>query len=122
MLYNINIYKQEALMSRKSQETQTYPNTLLIGIEAPYNTTKDIESYFDEFKNLAKTNEVVFVDFIPIKIRDIDVATFITKGKLDVIKEFCEKNNIEQIIISEPLTVKQERNLSDYLNCKVFDR
>jgi GTP-binding protein HflX len=109
-------------MTREAQDTIHYPKTLLIGIEAPYNTTKDIDSYFEEFKNLAKTNHVEFEDFITIRIREIDTATFITKGKLEQIKKICEEKEIKQIIISEPLTVKQERNLNDFLNCKVFDR
>jgi len=109
-------------MTRQSQETLHYPKTLLIGIEAPYNTTKDIESYFEEFKNLAKTNGVIFEEFIPIKIREIDSSTFITKGKLEQIHKIVQEKNVEQVLVSDPLTSKQERNLSDYLNCKVFDR
>jgi GTPase len=109
-------------MTRQSKDTITYPKTLLIGIEAPYNTTKDIESYFEEFKNLAKTNHLPFEDFIAIRVREIDTSTFITKGKLEDIKKICEEKGIEQVIVSEPLTVKQERNLNDFLNCKVFDR
>ncbi len=103
-------------------ETHQYPKTLLLAIEAPYNQTKDINSYFEEFKNLAKANGVKIDEFFSLKIREIDPTTFITKGKLEEIREICEKNEIEQIIVSEPLTVKQERNLADFLDREVFDR
>ena len=109
-------------MARQSEETLHYPKTLLIGIEAPYNTTKDINSYFEEFINLAKTNGVIFEEFIPVKIREIDSSTFITKGKLEQIHKIVQEKEIQQVLVSDPLTSKQERNLSDYLNCKVYDR
>ncbi len=109
-------------MARQTQETNLYPKTLLIGVDAPYNETNDINSYFEEFKNLAKTNNIENPEFVSIKIREIDPSTFITKGKLEQILEFCKKENIEQVVISEPLTSRQKRNLTDLLNCPVFDR
>ena len=109
-------------MARQTQDTKQYPKTLLLAVEAPYNDTKDINSYFEEFKNLAKANGVKYEEFVTLKIRELDPTTFITTGKLEELKKIVEKNSIEQIIISEPLTVKQERNLCDFLNCEVFDR
>jgi GTPase len=109
-------------MTRISQTTAHYPKTLLLAIEAPYNITKDIEAYFEEFKNLAKVNGVVFEHYLTMKLRKIDPAYFISEGKLKEVHEICEKNNIRQVIISEPLTTKQERNLGDYLHCEIYDR
>jgi GTP-binding protein HflX len=57
-----------------------------------------------------------------MRIRDIDPAYFITKGKLEEVKKICDEHNIDHVVVSEPLSVQQERNLSDYLHCKVFDR
>jgi len=98
------------------------PNTLLLAIEAPYNRTKSIESYFDEFKNLARTNQVATDHIIYLKLREIDPTYFLTKGKLKDIKDYCDEHKIEEVILSEPLTVQQERNLDDYLRCRIFDR
>jgi GTP-binding protein HflX len=103
-------------------ETNWYPKTLLLGIYAPYNKTKNADAYFEEFINLAKTNEVHNYESLMIKIRDIDPAYFVTRGKLTEIKELCDKLEIEEVIVSEMLTAQQERNLSNFLNCKVFDR
>ena len=103
-------------------ETQSYPNTLLVGVHAPYNHTNDIDSYFEEFLNLAKTNKVNHNVEFYVKLRQIDPAYFLTKGKRQELKELCQKNDIEQIIISEPLTSQQARNLGDMLECTIFDR
>jgi len=102
--------------------TNQYPKTLLLGVHAPYNHIKNINSYFEEFINLAKTNKVQNYETLFIKLRDLDSSHFLTKGKLDEVKDFCKKHAIEQLIISEMITPLQERNLSDYFDCDVFDR
>jgi GTP-binding protein HflX len=110
-------------MARQSHHLSVYlPKVLLLGIQAPYNRTKNIESYFQEFRNLAKSNGVIVHEEMYIKLRDTDSGYFLTKGKLAEIREFCDKNNIEEVIISEPLTPVQERNLEDALNVVLYDR
>ncbi len=98
------------------------PKILLLGIDAPYNKIKDKQSYFDEFLNLVKSNEIDYDKILFIKLRDVDPGFFLTKGKLEDVKTFCKQNSIEEVVVSEVLTAQQERNLSDLLKCKVFDR
>lgn len=110
-------------MSRpKSYITHSHPKTLIIGVNAPYNKTSNMDSYFQEFINLVTTNRTDYDHALFITLRDIDPRTFFTKGKLHEIKEFCDKENIEEVIISEPLTVQQERNLNSYLHTRIYDR
>lgn len=110
-------------MARKNEYiTKTHPKTLIVGIEATYNRTVNIESYFQEFLNLVKTNGTEYDEAVFIKIREIDPGYFLTKGKLQEVKDLVEKHEIREIIISEPLTVQQERNLNDFLRCKIHDR
>lgn len=106
----------------KNKSTHNTPKLLLVGIFAPYNKTTDIESYFNEFVQLAKSNGIVWEDILFIKLRTIDPGTFITSGHLEKIKQLCEQKHIDEVLISEPLTPQQERNLSDYLQVRVFDR
>ena len=40
--------------------TQTRPKILLIAVHAPYNKTKNIESYFEEFLHLVKSNGIIY--------------------------------------------------------------
>jgi len=109
-------------MKRKAYDTTKTPKTLLVAINAPYNKTPHIQSYYDEFLNLAETNQVAYEDVLYLKLRDIDPSTFLTEGKLLLVKEACDALNIEAVIFSEPLTPQQERNMSDFLGCKVYDR
>ena len=106
---------------RYSQEDQ-YLTTLLVGIDAPYNKTKHVAAYFDEFISLVKTSGVPYEETLFIHLRTIDPAYFLTKGKLHDLKKVCEDLEIEHVIFSDQLNSKQERNLTDFLNCRVTDR
>jgi len=102
--------------------TKRHPSTLIIGVQAPYNTTTLIQAYYDEFLNLLKTSGVHHDHALYIKLNAVDPKTFLTAGKLAELYDFLQKNPVETIYISEPLTSKQARNLEDYLHCAVFDR
>ncbi len=110
-------------MTKKAQLLSAYrPKVLVVGIHAPYNHTPDINAYFEEFVNLVKSNNIKFDEIIFFKLRDIDPGTFIQKGKLEQLLELCEKHDIDEVILSEPISPQQERNLRDFLHRKVFDR
>ncbi len=110
-------------MKRKAQSLDVYlPKVLVVGIDAPYNKTRNIESYFAEFLNLVASNGIVYEEAIFIKLREIEPATLFTKGKLEEISKICQEKRISEVIISEPLTPLQERNLNDVLSATVFDR
>ncbi len=109
-------------MKKQFYETQAIPNTLLLGVYSPFNKTANIDSYFDEFLSLAKTNGEPTDNTLFIKIRTIDPTYYLTSGKLEEVKDACEKLAIERIIISESLSAQQERNLEDYLECTITDR
>ena len=96
--------------------------TLLVGIQAPYNNIRPIESYYEEFLSLVKTLGQQYQYTYFIKLRNIEKATFLSSGKLQELKKYCDENQIEEIIFSESLTPLQERNLEDYLDCTVWDR
>ncbi|MBI2352650.1 GTPase HflX [Candidatus Dependentiae bacterium] len=102
--------------------TQYHIKTLLIGVHAPNNKIGNIESYYQEFLNLARTYGVQDYDFHAVKIREIDSRNFFTKGKLEEIKEIFDKSNAREVIISDQLTPQQERNLQDLFDCPVLDR
>jgi GTP-binding protein HflX len=97
-------------------------NTLLVGICAPYNMAKDPSPYYQEFVSLAQTNNLPTDHTLFFRLRTIDSAYFIGKGKLEDIQKYCQEHAIEQVVISEQLSNQQERNLADLLNCAVIDR
>jgi GTP-binding protein HflX len=102
--------------------TTRHPKTLAIGVQAPYNRTKNIQAYYDEFLNLLSTNLIEPDVTHFLKLREIDSTTFLTTGKLEEVRKICEEHQIEEVVISEPLTPQQERNLGSYINAVVFDR
>lgn len=110
------------MVKRIATETISRPKTLVIGVHSPYNPTKNIESYYEEFLNLVRTNGIEPDHTMFIKLREIDPATFFTKGKVNELVDLCNKEQIEEVIISEPIAPKQERNLTQLLQCTIFDR
>lgn len=102
--------------------TQEIPTTLLVAVDAPYNRTIYMDSYFQEFENLAKTAGFPLENRIEIRLRDIDPARFFSKGKLQDIKDVCQKISAKKVLISERLSPVQIRNLEDFLECSVIDR
>ena len=95
---------------------------LLVGVQTPNNHAQNIHAYYEEFVSLAKTLGIEDFETIWIKLRSIDNKYFFTQGKLDEIKTAFENSGATEIIISEQISGQQERNLQDYLDCRVFDR
>lgn len=117
------MFKRSFIMAKpKEHSTLSHPKTLLIGVHAPYNNTEDINAYYDEFLHLVSSNDIEYDDSLFIKLRTVDPGYFFTKGKLEEIRAVCEEKEIEEVIISEALTARQERNLSQLFHCRVFDR
>ncbi|MBM18142.1 MAG: GTPase HflX [Epsilonproteobacteria bacterium] len=103
-------------------DTRFHIKTLLVGVQSPHNKTSDIDSYYQEFVNLAKTYGVTDYDLHLVKLRDIDSKYFFTKGKLHDLKEIFDQSKAEEIIISDQLANQQERNLQDIFDCPILDR
>lgn len=103
-------------------ESNEAKKTLIVAVQAPYNRIEQIDSYYDEFVNLVRSAQIPYDEMIIVKLRDIDSGHFFTKGKLDEIKQDCIRIGAEQVIISEPLSPQQARNLEDYLECDIMDR
>lgn len=111
------------MASKKPTSTKAkHINTLLLGVFAPYNKELAREDYFDEFLSLVKTLGLEYDELLTMKLRHVDKRYFLTKGKLQELQKFCQEHEIEEVVCSEILSPMQERNLEDYLGCKVFDR
>jgi GTP-binding protein HflX len=110
------------MAKNQNLETGNDIKVLLIGVQAPDNHAQNIQAYYQEFISLAQTLGVKNYDVIFIKLRSFDTKFFFTQGKLEEIKAAFDNSDANEIIISEQLNGKQERNLEDYLNCRIFDR
>jgi GTPase len=111
-------------MSKKTKlfDTKVYPKTVMIGIWAPYNQTRSIDAYYEEFLKLGESCYVVEPITHFIKIRSIDSGYFLTEGKRIEVKKLCDEHEIEHVIFSEPLTPQQRRNLGKFFRADIFDR
>jgi GTP-binding protein HflX len=111
------------MAKKQAQSHDIYlPKVLLVGVKAPYHHLTNSDSYIEEFVNLVKSSGTHYQELIVLKLRDIDNAHFFTKGKLEELQKLCTELQIDEVILSEALTPQQERNLTDALHCKVFDR
>lgn len=100
---------------------QELPTALAVCLDTPYNKG-DIDSYFEEFLNLIKTDGFIIQETVQMTLRSIDNTYFLTKGKLGELKALCDEKKPELLIFSETLSAQQERNLEDFLGCSIIDR
>lgn len=111
------------MATKKTMDTaKMYPKTLVLGVYTPDNRVTDMHYYFEEFLSLIATLEMPYDESLFFKVREVDKRYFFTKGKMQEVVDYCNEHEIEQIIFSEILTVTQERNLEDAIDCAVFDR
>ena len=77
----------------------------------------------DEFFKLACSLSALSIKKnLSIRLVKSDPAFFISKGHLHNIKNYVLDNDIGLVLIDNPLSPIQQRNLEKELNCKVLDR
>ena len=103
-------------------DTIEHSHILIVGVQAPANRIRNIESYFEEFRNLLASNGIEYEEEVYVKLREIDPGYFFTKGKLHELIDLIKEKGIEEVVISEPLSNQQHRNLGKALGVKIFDR
>ncbi len=95
---------------------------MLLGIFSPKGSIEQPENYFAEFQSLVDTAGIDYDHALQIKLRSIDKSRYLTKGKLEELKAFCDENNVQEVVCSALFSPLQERNLETYLDCLVVDR
>ena len=72
-------------------------------------------------QNLEK---IIPLDFKEIKIKQNSptISTFISKGKLELLKDIASRGDIELVIVNHSLSASQARNLEKILNKRVIDK
>ncbi|WP_152050670.1 GTPase HflX [Tautonia marina] len=94
---------------------------ILVGVLLPdgqYNP----EDPLDEIRGLAQTAGLVVVGSLLQKRQQIDIATVIGSGKVDALKELCESQEADLVVIDHDIGPAQGRNLEKALGVKVIDR
>lgn len=106
-------------MAQFFENTQKPESALLVGVDSG---DFDCEVSLDELAELAKTAGAEVIAKVTQKREKPDAATYIGRGRLDEIKDFCKENEIDLLIFDCELTPSQQRNIEDITDVRVIDR
>ena len=95
--------------------------SLFVEIESHKNFNK-LENEFEEFQSLITSADLVIVDKLLHKQKSPVINTFISKGKLEEIKNIIKDQDIDLLIINHQLSASQNRNLEIFFNVRVIDK
>ena len=77
---------------------------------------------FKELTALSRSAGANVVFELTCKRVSLNSGFFVGSGKLDEIKDFCDRYQTKLVVFGQELSAIQQRNLSRYLNCRVIDR
>lgn len=95
---------------------------VLVGIIRDKADERQVKEYLDELKFLAETAGAETQKIFTQRMSQPDKKTFVGKGKLDEIKEYCRLNEIDTLIFDDELAPSQMRNIEREIELKVIDR
>lgn len=81
-----------------------------------------VYEYLDELKFLADTDGIKGNKYFVQKLEKANSRTYVGPGKLDEIKDYIIKNEIEYIIFDDELSPSQMRNIEKDTGANVIDR
>ena len=93
---------------------------LLVGVSEQ--DGDDTEDSIEELGDLVETAGAVSVGSLIQKREKKHPATYVGKGKVEELKELCDKTGATGIVCDDELSPAQLRKLSDLLELKVMDR
>lgn len=96
---------------------------VFVGIIKQNDDERKVMEYLEELRFLAETAGAVGDKMFIQKLDRADSATYIRKGKLEEIAQYCEENDIDYVIFDDELTGIQQRNIEKTVKtCAVIDR
>lgn len=105
-------------------ETQTdeHKKAFLISAFLPTLKKEDAKEHLEELKLLVETYQAHIVGAEICPIRNYDVATYITKGKLEEMIKLADAAGATIIIFDDEISPSQQKNLEDIFKRPVIDR
>src|SRR6186713_2685301 len=95
---------------------------VLVGLIHKDQTETQVQEYLDELAFLAETAGAVTVKRFTQKLLHPDSKTFVGKGKLEEIKDYCLQKNVRVLIFDDELSGAQINNIEKELGVKTIDR
>jgi GTP-binding protein HflX len=97
-------------------------DAVLVGL-IQQNQREELEiEYLEELKFLAETAGATTLKIFTQKLSHPDSRTFVGKGKLEEIKKYISKRNVELVIFDDELTGSQITNIEKELQVATIDR
>lgn len=109
MIENKNIIQQEV-------------KAVLIGLITPEQNETQVQEYLDELAFLADTAGAITVKKFWQRLKHPDTRTYIGKGKLEEVREYVQKHNVELVIFDDELSGSQIGNVAKELKVTTIDR
>lgn len=106
-------------MAQFFENTQKPESALLVGVDSG---DFDCEESLGELAELAKTAGAEVQAKVTQKREKPDAATYIGRGRLEEIRDFCRDNETDLLIFDTELTPSQQRNIEDITGIRVIDR
>ena len=95
---------------------------VLVGLIHKDQTETQVQEYLDELAFLAETAGAVTVKRFTQKLLHPDSKTFIGKGKLEEIKNYCQQKDVRILIFDDELSGSQITNIEKATDVKTIDR
>ena len=95
---------------------------VLVGLIHKDQTETQVQEFLDELAFLAETAGAVAVKRFTQKLLHPDSKTFIGKGKLEEIKNYCQQKNVRILIFDDELSGSQITNIEKATDVKTIDR
>jgi GTP-binding protein HflX len=95
---------------------------ILIGAITPSQDDLEISEYLKELRFLTYTAGGEVKKVFKQKISRVNPKTFLGKGKIYLISDFIQNNDIDTAIFDDELSPSQQKNLEHILSCKIVDR
>ena len=95
---------------------------VLVGLIHKDQTETQVQEYLDELAFLAHTAGAVAIKRFTQKLLHPDSKTFVGKGKLEEIKDYCQQKNVRVIIFDDELSGSQITNIEKVTEVKTIDR
>jgi GTP-binding protein HflX len=106
----------------KEKKIKEAERAVLVGLIHKEQTEAQLMEYMDELAFLAETAGAVTVHRFFQRLPHPDKATFVGKGKLEEITNYCSLHQISMIIFDDELSGSQIGNIEKVANVRTIDR
>ena len=116
-------------MGSVSTKKKAKEKAVLIGLAMPGQAEELVDDYLDELEFLAFTADAVITKRFVQKLHTPNPRTFLGSGKIEEVRQYVLRENVDMVIFDDELSASQLRNIERLLNkdhenpnCKILDR